>query len=126
MGFASRMEGVASKLLGKFDESDGRIVLVRRGEAVWDDTLAEMVPGIEEQISMVGVTIPVGGQVNTPFGLVDGTTVQTGDILVKVTSAVEPTLNDKLEFDGAQWSIVAIIPVRYTNQTIMYTIQARK
>jgi hypothetical protein len=120
VSFAKRMQGVATKLLSKYDESDGRIVLVRQGVPVWDETAGEMLPGLAELIPLVGVTVPVDVR------LIDGTNIQAGDVVAKVTSATEPTTADKLEFEGTQWSIVGVTPSRYTDTTIMYNIQARR
>lgn len=120
MSFAKNMQGVASKLLRKYDESDGRIVLVRQGASAWDETLAEMVFQPDERIPLVGVTVPVDVR------LIDGTNIQAGDVMAKVTFDQLPTTSDKLELDGEQWSIVAVTPANYTGLVLMFNIQARK
>ena len=123
MSFSKRMQGVATKLLTKYDESpssDRRIKLVRKGVPVWSDEYAEMLPGVNETIDLVGVTVPFSAS------LVNGTAIHAGDVQVAVTSAVEPTMDDKLMIDGVQWSIVAQPLVQYTGAAICYKIQARK
>ena len=123
MSFAGRMQGVATKLLTKYDESPSgsrRIKLVRKGVPVWSDEYAEMLPGVDETIDLVGVTVPFSAS------LVNGTTIHAGDVQAIVTSAVEPTMDDKLMIDGVQWSIVAQPLVQYTGTAICYKIQARK
>lgn len=120
MGFASKMQGVATRLLTKYDEAPGRLVLLRVGPPVWDDTLAEMVPGAVEQLPLTGVTVPFSA------ALVDETTIQSGDVQAIVTSAQEPKAGDKLLIDGVQWSIVGQPLVQYTGLAICYKIHARK
>ena len=42
MGFASEMQEVASDMLGEFDESTGRIVLVKvGGDPVWSESTGQ-------------------------------------------------------------------------------------
>ena len=117
------MQGVATKLLTKFDESpsdDRRIKLVRKGTPVWDDTAGEVLPGLPEVIDLVGVTVPFSA------GLVNGTTIQAGDVQAIVTSATAPTTADKLQIDGVEWSIVDMPLVEYTSTAICYKIHARR
>ncbi|MGL4937178.1 hypothetical protein [Shewanella sp.] len=125
MSFAKRMQNVASKLLDKFDESEGRIVLVKKGgEPVWDSELGEMVPAPAIEIPLTGVTVEYSQ------GMVNGTTIQSGDVLV-IAKVVNPiyggiSLQDKVKFDGAQWSIVTTPKADYTGVVICYKIQCRK
>ena len=123
MSFAGRMQGVATKLLTKYDESpsgDRRIKLVRKGVPAWDDDAGEVLPGVDDVIDLVGVTVPFSA------GLVNGTTIQAGDVQAIVTSATAPTTADKLQIDGVQWSIVAQPLVQYTGTAICYKIHARR
>lgn len=123
MSFAKRMQGVATKLLTKYDESpsdDRRIKLVRKGVPAWDDTAGEVLPGVDEVIDLVGVTVPFSA------GLVNGTTIQAGDVQAIVTSATAPTTADKLQIDGVEWSIVDRPLVEYTSTAICYKIHARR
>lgn len=123
MSFAKRMQGVATKLLTKYDESpsdDRRIKLVRKGVPAWDDDAGEVLPGADEIIDLVGVTVPFSA------GLINGTTIQAGDVQAIVTSATAPTTADKLQIDGVEWSIVDRPLVEYTSTTICYKIHARR
>ena len=123
MSFSKRMQGVATKLLTKYDESPSgnrRIKLVRKGVPAWDDDAGEVLPGVDEVIDLVGVTVPFSA------GLVNGTTIQAGDVQAIVTSATAPTTADKLQIDGIEWSIVDRPLVEYTNTAICYKIHARR
>lgn len=120
MGFAKKMQGVATKLLTKYDEAPGRIALLRTGVPVWDEDLAEMVPGLVETVPLVGVTVPFSAS------LVDNTTIQAGDVQAIVTAAEAPKADDKLLIDGVQWSIVGQPLIQYTGLAICYKIHARK
>ena len=123
MSFAKRMQNVASKLLDKFDESEGRIVSVKpAGEPVWNDTLGEYVPQLPQEIVLVGVTVPYSQS------MVNGTTIQSGDVQViaKFVNPIEISLQDKVRIGGVQWSIVSTPLVDYTGVVICYKIQCRK
>ena len=120
MGFAARMQKVAKKLLTKFDESDGRIQLLNKGAPTWDESLGEYVPGVDELINLVGVTVPFN------LALVDGTTIQAGDVQVIVTSDTQISIDDKLIIDGVQYSIVREPLAQYTGVAIVYKAQCRR
>lgn len=124
MSFANRMQGVASKLLDKFDESKVRLKLIKpAGEPVWDETLAEMVPQESEQFDLVGVTTQFSA------AMINGTTIQAGDVMViaKVNQLIESiSVQDKVLIDGVQWSITQEPKVDYTALTICYKIHCRK
>lgn len=125
MSFANRMKGVADKLLRKFDESNGRIVLVKKGgEPVWDEMIGEMVIPPTVDVPMVGVTVAFSAN------LVNGTTINAGDVMV-IVQAVDPiyggiSMQDKVRFDGAEWSIVSQPLVDYTGVTICHKLHCRK
>lgn len=124
MGFASDMQEVANDLLGEFDESNGRIVLVKLGgEPVWNETLGEMVIPASTDIPLTGVTVAFSSS------QVDGTTIQQGDVMC-VVQALDPSigisLQDKVKIDGVQWSIVDTPLVDYTGLTICHKIHCRK
>ena len=124
MGFASEMRDVANELLGEFDESSGRIVLVKLGgEPVWNETLGEMVIPASTDIPLTGVTVAFStGQIN-------GATIQQGDLMC-IVQALDPSigisLQDKVKIDGIQWSIVDTPLVDYTGLTICHKIHCRK
>jgi hypothetical protein len=121
MSFASDMAGVATDLLNEFDERTNKILLKKNSVAVWDSEIAENV--ITE-----GATVELTG-VATPYdqAMVDGNTIQTGDIKLTITNSVEPSAQDKIEVDGVEYSIVAITPFAYTgkNKTIAYAVHIR-
>ena len=124
MGFASDMQEVANDLLGEFDESIGRIVLVKiGGEPVWNETLGEMVIPASTEIPLTGVTVAFSA------AQVNGTTIQQGDVMC-IAQALDPSigisLQDKVKIDGIQWSIVDTPLVDYTGLTICHKIHCRK
>lgn len=120
MSFAKKMQNTATRLLSKYDESNGRIKLLRKGIPVWDEDAGEMLPGLTETVDLVGVTVPFSA------GLVDGTTIQSGDVQAIVTATEAPKADDKLLIDGAEWSIVGQPLIQYTGLAICYKIHARK
>ena len=124
MGFASDMQEVASELLGEFDESNGRIVLVKvGGEPVWSESLGEMVIPASSDIPLRGVTVAFSS------AQINGTTIQQGDVMC-IVQALDPSvgisLQDKVKIGGVQWSIVDTPLVHYTGITICHKIHCRK
>ena len=122
MSLAKRMQNTATRLLSKFDESNGRIVLVKvGGEPVWDPVKAEMVLPASAEIPLTGVTVAFSA------AQVNGTTIQSGDVMCIVkTGGSEITQQDKVKIDGVQWSIVDTPLVDYTGLTICHKIHCRK
>lgn len=120
MGFSSRMQKVATKLLSKFDESDGRIKLVRAGEKTWNEVTGEYDYTEPQVIDLVGVTVPFSQD------LINEKTILTGDVQVKVTASELVTMNDKIQIDGQTWSIVDEPLVSFSGITIMYQLHCRK
>ena len=124
MGFASDMQDVASELLGEFDESTGRIALVKvGGDPVWNETLGEMVIPASSDIPLTGVTVAFSA------AQINGTTIQQGDVMC-IVQALDPSvgisLQDKVKIGGVQWSIVDTPLVDYTGLTICHKIHCRK
>ena len=122
MGLSKRMQSTATRLLSKFDESNGRIVLVKvGGEPVWDPVKAEMVLPASTEIPLTGVTVAFSA------AQVNGTTIQSGDVMCIVKAGdAEITQQDKVKIDGVQWSIVDTPLVDYTGLTICHKIHCRK
>ena len=122
MGLAKRMQSTATRLLSKFDESNGRIVLVKvGGEPVWDPVSAEMVLPASAEIPLTGVTVAFSA------AQVNGTTIQSGDVMCIVKAGdAEIAQQDKVKIDGVQWSIVDTPLVDYTGLTICHKIHCRK
>lgn len=125
MGFANRMQKVATKLLTKFDERETPIKLIVLGVGtVFDYDLGEYVTAANTEYDCTGVAITVSQS------LVNGTTIQSGDkmVTISVNVGVVPTTANKLLIDGEQWSIVGTPHADYTgiDKAIVYKIQARK
>mgnify|MGYP001002027474 CR=1 FL=1 len=134
MSFARRMNGVANKLLTKFDERKGekRLALIKKGEKSWDGVLGEYIFTPDAKYFMVGVESTIDA------GLVNGTTIQSGDKMLTVHTelvddqgapvSITPALQDKVIIDGVQWSIVATPHVDYTgaDNIVLLELQVRK
>ena len=124
MGLASDMQEVASELLGEFDESNGRIVLVKvGGDPVWSESLGEMVIPASSDIPLTGVTVAFSA------AQINGTTIRQGDVMC-IVQALDPSigisLQDKVKIGGVQWSIVDTPLVDYTGLTNCHKIHCRK
>ena len=115
--FSRKMQGVATRLLDKYGST---VMLVRAGGKVWDGTLAEWVQQPSTSIALTSVPVPVNAS------LVDGTTIQVGDMIVKADYSVIPSMDDKVEFGGAQWSIQGIEKKMVNDDIVAYFIQVRK
>lgn len=132
MSFSSRMNNVATKLLTKFDERSTKMAILKQGVAVWNATLAEYVIGADTKYFMTGVERTISA------GLVNGTTIQSGDKILTVSTTLTdlsgaiidyiPAVSDKVLIDGSQWSIVDTPHADYTGQDniICYKLQVRK
>ena len=122
MSFAARMQKTANKLLGKFDESKTRLALLKlSGPPVWDPVLGEMVTPKPDEIPLIGVTVAYSDS------MIDGTTIQAGDVLAIVQDGgITVSQSDKLLIDGVQWSIVSQPRTDYTGVNICHKIHARK
>jgi len=115
--FSKKMQGVGTKLLNKYGST---VTLVRAGVKTWDETAAEWVIGLPTSISLTSVPVPVNAY------LVNGTTIQTGDMIVKSDYSIVPQMADKVEFGGEQWSVVAIEKKMVNDDVVAYFIQVRK
>lgn len=121
--FAQRMQGVADRLLNQFDErpSSSKITLRRKSTSSFDFERGANVITDGESLSLTGVVVPYS------TSLINGTAIQSGDIKLSITNAVEPLMGDKVYIDGKEYSIVSIVPVAYTGKdlTINYFVQIR-
>lgn len=115
--FSKKMQGAATRLLGKYGST---VTLVSIGRAVFDPVLGESVPGAETRLPLTSVPVPIN------LALVDGTTIQAGDMIVKADYSVTPTMKDKVEFDGSQWSVVGIEKKQVNDDVVAWFIQVRK
>jgi hypothetical protein len=115
--FSKKMQGVATKLLGKYGST---VTLLRAGAKVWDPVLGEYVTSPDTQIPLTAVPVPVN------VGLINGTTIQAGDMVVKADYSVLPKMEDKVEFSGDQWSVVAIEKKQVNDDIVAWFITVRK
>lgn len=115
--FSRKMQGVATRLLDKYGST---VTLVRAGSKVWNSSLGEWVQQPSTSIALTSVPAPVNAN------LVDGTTIQAGDMIVKADCSVIPSMDDKVEFGGAQWSIQGIEKKMVNDDIVAYFIQVRK
>jgi hypothetical protein len=134
MSFAEKMQVVATKLLNKFDErvGDDRLAILKQGSVVWNPVTAENDIGPDVKYFLTGV------QKNDMAGLVDGTTVLQGDMMLTVSTVIvdeseividyTPRNADKMLIDGEEWSIVNTPHSNYTGNalTVVFKIQVRK
>lgn len=116
-GFSRRMQGVATRLLGKFGSS---VTLVRAGGKVWNPETGEYDVSPETMHPLTSVPVPINA------GLVNGTTIQSGDMVVKADPRVLPKMEDKIDFGGARWSVVGIETKMVNDDVVCYFIQVRK
>ncbi|HBI0435950.1 hypothetical protein HIN51_20645 [Salmonella enterica subsp. enterica serovar Dublin] len=115
--FSKRMQGVGTRLLSKYGST---VTLVRKGQKTWDPVLGEYVWGSDVVLPLKAVPVPVNA------GLVNGTTIQAGDMMVKADYSVVPKMDDKVQFSGEQWSVVAIEKKMVNDDVVAYFIQVRK
>ncbi|HIF0453212.1 TPA: hypothetical protein ACXYO0_004812 [Escherichia coli] len=115
--FSKRMQGVGTRLLTRFGST---VSLFRAGSKVWDEVLGEYVWSADEVLPLKAVPVPVNA------GLVNGSTIQAADMIVKADYSVVPKMEDKVQFSGAQWSIVAIETKMVNDDVVAYFIQVRK
>lgn len=115
--FSKRMQKTATRLLGKYGSS---VNLIRAGAKVWDPDEGEYVESPPATIPLTSAPVPVN------VALVNGTTIQAGDMIVKADHSVLPKMEDKVSFNGAEWSIVAIETKMVNDDVIAWFIQVRK
>ncbi|MDB4261691.1 hypothetical protein N9878_02355 [bacterium] len=129
MDFAKRMNGVNNKLCAKFDErtGDSRLAILKQGEQVWNPTTARYDTGPDTKYFLTGV------QINALAGMVNGTTIQQGDMSITASTVVTdessavvsyvPVVNDKMLIDGVQWSIVDAPHVNYAGNDLIVSFK---
>lgn len=115
--FSKKMQGVATRLLDKYGST---VTLVRAGTKVWDESLGEYVQQPDTQIPLTAVPVPIN------IALVNGTTIQAGDMMVKSDYSVLPKMEDKVEFGDEQWSVVGIERKQVNDDIVAWFIQVRK
>lgn len=115
--FSKKMQGVATRLLDKYGST---VTLVRAGSKVWNPVTGEYERQPDTEIPLIAVPVPVNA------ALVDGTTIQAGDMIVKADYSVLPKMEDKIDFGGACWSVVAIERKQVNDDIVAWFIQVRK
>lgn len=115
--FSKKMQGVATRLLGKYGST---VTLVRAGSKVWNPITGEYEWQPDTQIPLTAVPVPINA------ALVNGTTIQAGDMMVKADYSVLPKMEDKVEFAGERWSVVAIERKQVNDDIVAWFIQVRK
>ena len=115
--FSKKMQGVATRLLDKYGST---VTLVRAGSKVWNPVTGEYEWQPDTLIPLTAVPVPINA------ALVNGTTIQAGDMIVKADGRVEPKMEDKVSFGGEQWSVVAIERKQVNDDIVAWFIQVRK
>ena len=115
--FSKKMQGVATRLLKKYGST---VTLVRAGSKVWNPVTGEYDWQPDTQIPLTAVPVPINAN------LVNGTTIQAGDMMVKADGPVVPAMEDKVEFGGERWSVVGIEKKMVNDDVVAYFIQVRK
>ena len=120
MSFAAEMKAVSDELLAEFDERTDKIKLKVTGESTFVD--GEDVFPDPTEYDMTGVAT------NYNEALFNGTTVQTGDILLTVFCEVTPDQSNKVVMDGSEYSIASVKPSAYTgiDKVINFKVLVRK
>lgn len=115
--FSKKMQGVATRLL---DKHGSTVTLVRAGSKVWNPVTGEYEWQPDTQIPLTAVPVPINA------ALVNGTTIQAGDMIVKADYSVLPKMEDKVDFAGERWSVVAIERKQVNDDIVAWFIQVRK
>jgi len=124
---AVKFQNTATRLLTKFDERTLGVdsIQLEQISVSFNTETGENEQGFPVITDLSGVSVGFGREY-TNGNNANGNTVQTGDQLLKITSAIEPFMGDKILIDGLEYSIVSISPSRYTNKTILYTVHIRR
>lgn len=115
--FSKKMQGVATKLLKKYGST---AALVVKGGRVFDTGPDKFVTLPDSETPLTGAPVAVNA------ALVNGTSIQSGDMMLICDESVIPKLADKVRFGGYLWSIVAIPKSLVNDDDIVYKIQIRK
>lgn len=115
--FSKKMQGVATRLLDKYGST---VTLVRAGSKVWNPVTGEYEWQPDTQIPLTAVPVPINA------ALVNGTTIQAGDMIVKADYSVLPKMEDKVDYAGERWSVVAIERKQVNDDIVAWFIQVRK
>ena len=122
MSFAAEMKAVSDELLAEFDERTDKIKLKVTGDSTFNPATGEDEFPAATEYDMTGVATDYNE------ALFNGTTVQTGDILLTVFCEVNPDQSNKVVMDGSEYSIVSVKPSAYTgiDKVINFKVLVRK
>lgn len=115
--FSQRMLRTATRLLNKYGST---VTLIRAGGKVWNETTGEYEWAVGQEIPLTAVPVPIN------VALVNGTSIQDGDMIVKADAGVEPKMEDKVRFNGEEWSVVGFQPKVVNDDVVAWFIQVRK
>jgi hypothetical protein len=116
MSLKTRMEAVASRLIGAF----GFDTVIRRG------TFGSVDP-VTGESTQYSTELPVKAvATQLKAELIDGTLIQAGDRMYFLTAAVEPSNGDSLKVGGKYWQIVNWSPKQVQDGSVAYEIQVRR
>jgi len=111
---------VVQECLAEFDCRIVKIKLVRHSAAVMNTTTAELDPQTETDIEVSGVTVPYAKT------LIDGSTIQEGDIRLVIDSQQEPQQADDVIIDGDSYGIVSNTIFNAGGVVLGYDLQVRR
>lgn len=115
--FSQRMQKLGTRLLTKYGSS---VSLVRSGDKVWDEVAGEYTQAPDIVLKLNAVPVPVNA------ALINDTAIRAGDMVIKADATVTPDMDDKIDFSGERWSVVAIERKIVNDDTVAWFIQVRK
>jgi hypothetical protein len=115
------LSSVATQLLGSLaSNADGYIVLRRETGGLVDPITGDYTSGETEDYDLVGAVTAISD------ALVDGTRIQSGDVMVTVDNQIAPAITDTLLINDVEHQIVPPIrTVSHAGTVQVYKIQAR-
>jgi len=115
--FYADMAATALSLLTDFGKT---ITLTRTTGTTYDPVTGATVAGTDASVTTTGLIKPY------PDKLIDGTRIQSGDRELVLSNEQTPTMDDKPNIDGQQWSIINIKTVKPDGATpVVYFAQVR-
>ena len=122
MGFAQDMREMATELLTEFDERSVKAKLRVVTEGAWNPAIGENDPQTVTESDLTGVASSYAQS------LINGSSIQAGDVKFVSTFEPVPTQSDKVLLDGFEYGIENVKPYAYTGfeAVIAFEIQLRK
>jgi len=115
--FYADMAATAKDLLTDFGKT---ITLTRTTGTTYDPVTGATVAGTDASVTTTGLIKPY------PDKLIDGTRIQSGDRELVLSNEQTPTMDDKPNIDGQQWSIINIKTVKPDDATpVVFFCQVR-